>query len=270
MSRSWPMPTSLSTVWTGPGSGRADRHLGRLRRRWHDRGRGLVHGPAGAWRGSDPPRSDRLADGYGLSNAASTACRRRRLRGRDLRLWRGERRRSRACAPTLGLDVIVTDHHLPAGRLPRAVAVVDPHRPDCTYPDADLTGAGTRLQAGACAALASRRVCRSTWRRSAAIGTIADLAPMTGESRAIVGLGLAELAATKRAGLRALLARACEAPDSVRPLGTWDSTSRRGSMPRAGSRKRSSRSRSCSPTMRTRRNGLPRSWRQFIATAPRD
>jgi single-stranded-DNA-specific exonuclease len=47
----------------------------------------------------------------------------------------------------------------------------------------------------------------------AAIGTVADLAPMTGESRAIVRLGLADLATTQRAGLRALLARACEHPD---------------------------------------------------------
>jgi single-stranded-DNA-specific exonuclease len=55
----------------------------------------------------------------------------------------------------------------------------------------------------------------------AAIGTVADLAPMTGESRAIVRLGLAELGATSRAGLRALLARACEDPaqPTARDLG---------------------------------------------------
>jgi single-stranded-DNA-specific exonuclease len=112
----------------------------------------------------------------------------------------------------LGVDVIVTDHHLPAGELPRAVAVVDPHRPDCPYPDPDLTGAGLAYKL-ATALLAQRGAEAADLAALASIGTIADLAPMTGESRAIVRLGLAELAATRRAGLRALLARACEAPD---------------------------------------------------------
>jgi single-stranded-DNA-specific exonuclease len=53
----------------------------------------------------------------------------------------------------IGMDVIVTDHHLPSGDLPRAVAVVDPHRPDCDYPDPDLTGAGLAFKL-ACALLA--------------------------------------------------------------------------------------------------------------------
>src|SRR3990170_882551 len=45
-------------------------------------------------------------------------------------------------ARSLGVDVVITDHHLPPAVLPRAIAVVDPHRPDCEYPDPDLTGAG--------------------------------------------------------------------------------------------------------------------------------
>jgi single-stranded-DNA-specific exonuclease len=116
-----------------------------------------------------------------------------------------------AYAGTLGLDVIVTDHHLPAGDLPRAVAVVDPHRPDCDYPDPDLTGAGLAYKL-ATALLARRGGSVSDLAGVAAIGTIADLAPMTGESRAIVRLGLGELARTQRAGVRALLARAAEDP----------------------------------------------------------
>jgi single-stranded-DNA-specific exonuclease len=114
-------------------------------------------------------------------------------------------------ATRLGLDVIVTDHHLPSGALPRAVAVVDPHRPDCSYPDPDLTGAGLAYKL-ASALLARRGLAVADLAGIAAIGTIADLAPMTGESRAIVRLGLADLATTQRAGLRALLARACEQP----------------------------------------------------------
>ena len=163
---------------------------------------------------------DRLAEGYGLSNAGLE------------RLAAGGVTLVVTCdcgvvnvaeiehARTLGLDVIVTDHHLPAGDLPRAVAVVDPHRPDCTYPDPDLTGAGLAYKL-ACALLARRGAAANDLAGVAAIGTIADLAPMTGESRAIVGIGLGELASTRRAGLRALLARACEVPDhpTARDLG---------------------------------------------------
>ena len=117
-------------------------------------------------------------------------------------------------ARVLGVDVIVTDHHLPAGDLPRAVAVVDPHRSDCAYPDPDLTGAGLAYKL-ATALLARRGAVAADLAAMAAIGTVADLAPMTGESRAIVRLGLAELASTRRAGLRALLARSCESPEQV-------------------------------------------------------
>jgi single-stranded-DNA-specific exonuclease len=118
-----------------------------------------------------------------------------------------------AHATRLGLDVIVTDHHLPSGALPDAVAVVDPHRPDCAYPDADLTGAGLSFKL-ASALLARRGAAAPDLAGLAAIGTIADMAPMTGESRAIVSLGLTELATTTRAGLRALLARAAEHPEA--------------------------------------------------------
>lgn len=163
---------------------------------------------------------DRLAEGYGLSNAGLE-----RLAEAGVTLVV-------TCdcgvvnvaevdhARTLGVDVIVTDHHLPAGELPRAVAVVDPHRPDCTYPDPDLTGAGLAYKL-ACALLTRRGAVAADLAGVAAIGTIADLAPMTGESRAIIGLGLAELATTRRAGLRALLARACEVPEhpTARDLG---------------------------------------------------
>lgn len=114
-------------------------------------------------------------------------------------------------ARRLGMEVIVTDHHLPSGALPRAVAVVDPHRPDCTYPDPDLTGAGIAFKL-ASAFLARRGAAAADLAGVAAIGTVADMAPMTGESRAIVRLGLDELAATSRPGLRALLARSAEIP----------------------------------------------------------
>ncbi|MDQ2853315.1 MAG: single-stranded-DNA-specific exonuclease RecJ [Chloroflexota bacterium] len=153
----------------------------------------------------------RLAEGYGLS-----------LRGLE-RLCDAGARLVITCdcgvtnaveveeARELGMEVIVTDHHLPSGALPLAVAVVDPHRPDCAYPDPDLTGAGIAFKL-ASALLARRGLAAADLAGVAAIGTIADMAPMTGESRGIVRLGLEELAATTRPGLRALLARSAEAP----------------------------------------------------------
>jgi single-stranded-DNA-specific exonuclease len=123
-------------------------------------------------------------------------------------------------ARSLGVDVIVTDHHLPGPMLPRAVAVVDPHRPDCGYPDHDLTGAGLAYKL-ASALLDRRGRSAPDLAGVAAIGTVADLAPMTGESRAIVRLGLEEFATSDRPGLRALLARSAVDPanPTIRDLG---------------------------------------------------
>jgi len=163
--------------------------------------------------GADPLRyvPSRLAEGYGMSAAGLHD-----LAGRGVRLIV-------TCdcgvgnaveveiARSLGIDVVITDHHLPPAVLPRAVAVVDPHRPDCAYPDPDLTGAGLSYKLAA-ALLARHAVSTDGLAAIAAIGTVADMAPMTGESRAIVRLGLDELARTSHAGLRALLTRSCEAP----------------------------------------------------------
>jgi single-stranded-DNA-specific exonuclease len=172
--------------------------------------------------GADPMRyvPSRLAEGYGLSAVGLHS-----LAGRGARLVV-------TCdcgvgnvaeveiARSLGMDVVVTDHHLPPAVLPHAVAVVDPHRADCAYPDPDLTGAGLSYKLAA--ALLSRHGVETEGLAAlAAIGTVADMAPMTGESRAIVRLGLDELARTSHPGLRALLARSCEAPGqpTARDLG---------------------------------------------------
>ena len=164
--------------------------------------------------GADPLRyvPSRLAEGYGMSAAGLHD-----LAGRGVRLivtcdCGVANAVEVEIARSLGIDVVITDHHLPPAVLPRAVAVVDPHRPDCAYPDPDLTGAGLSYKLAA-ALLARHGADTDGLAAIAAIGTVADLAPMTGESRAIVRLGLDELGRTSHAGLRALLARSCEAPD---------------------------------------------------------
>ena len=163
--------------------------------------------------GADPMRyvPSRLAEGYGLSESGL-----RELAAAGVRLvitcdCGVSNAAEVEIARALGLDVVITDHHLPPPVLPRAFAVVDPHRPDCAYPDPDLTGAGLSYKLAA-ALLARHALTTEGLAAVAAIGTVADVAPMTGESRAIVRLGLDELGRTSHAGLRALLARSCEAP----------------------------------------------------------
>ena len=172
--------------------------------------------------GADPIRyvPSRLAEGYGMSVEGL-----RQLAAAGVRLvitcdCGVSNAAEVEAARSLGIEVVITDHHLPPAELPRAVAVVDPHRADCAYPDPDLTGAGLSYKLAA--ALVSRHGASTEGLAGvAAIGTIADMAPMTGESRAIVRLGLAELAATSHAGLRALLSRGCESPGqpTARDLG---------------------------------------------------
>lgn len=163
--------------------------------------------------GVDPVRyvPSRLAEGYGLSIDGL-----RRLAGAGVELvvtcdCGVSNAEEVEAGRSMGLDVVITDHHLPPATLPDAAAVVDPHRVDCAYPDPDLTGAGLSYKLAA-ALLARHGVPDEGLAAIAAIGTLADLAPMTGESRAIVRLGLEELARTSHAGVRALLRRACEAP----------------------------------------------------------
>jgi single-stranded-DNA-specific exonuclease len=161
--------------------------------------------------GAEPTRyiPSRLAEGYGLSVSGLS-----RLRAEGVTLVVTcdcgiANVEEVDAARALGIDVVVTDHHLPGERLPAAVAVVDPHRPDCPYPDLDLTGAGLAYRL-ASTLLARRDLHVEGLAAIAAIGTVADVAPMTGESRTLVRLGLGELAATRRPGLRALLARGAE------------------------------------------------------------
>jgi single-stranded-DNA-specific exonuclease len=107
-----------------------------------------------------------------------------------------------------GLDVIVTDHHLPdeGEGAPPAFAVLNPNQRGCPYPDKNLAGVGVAFKL----AHALFRECGKEklipgFLKVVAIGTVADVAQLVGENRAIVSLGLADLHKATNPGLRALL-----------------------------------------------------------------
>jgi single-stranded-DNA-specific exonuclease len=104
-----------------------------------------------------------------------------------------------------GLDTIVIDHHLvPDEPLP-AVAFLNPHRPDCGFPYKGLASCGLALSVGAALrAEMDRKLDLRVWLDLVAIGTIADVAPLDGDNRALVRAGLAMLGTPERPGLRAL------------------------------------------------------------------
>ena len=110
-------------------------------------------------------------------------------------------------ARELGIDLIITDHHEPDAELPQALAVVNPKRFDCPYPDKNLAGVGVALKLvqGLC-----QKTGHDHWLNAfvkiAAIGTLADVVPLVGENRVIAKLGLEQLTkGPHKVGLRALL-----------------------------------------------------------------
>ena len=112
-------------------------------------------------------------------------------------------------AASIGMDVVVTDHHECKENLPRAVAVVDPHRPDDTYPFKYLAGVGVALKLVLALGGPDREEALfSRYCTLAAVGTVADVMQMTGENRTIVSRGLATLDRSDFIGLHALLKEA--------------------------------------------------------------
>lgn len=114
-------------------------------------------------------------------------------------------------AAQLGVDVIVTDHHLPEAELPPALAVLNPNQPGCPYPEKNLCGVGVafKLVQALLDTLPwpKEKVTRTlnSFLKLVAIGTVADVVPLTGENRIIVRHGLDGLDNVKNPGLRALL-----------------------------------------------------------------
>jgi single-stranded-DNA-specific exonuclease len=150
---------------------------------------------------------ERLRDGYGLQRAAierlhiegvalivSVDC---GIRSADAA------RRARE----LGVDLVITDHHEPESELPEALAVINPKRADCAYPDKYLAGVGVALKlVQALCRRAGRETLLPGFLKVAAIGTLADVVPLVGENRVIAKLGLDLLTrGPHKVGLRSLL-----------------------------------------------------------------
>ncbi len=163
----------------------------------------------------------RIREGYGMQNAilAEAAASGVRL---VISVDTGIRAVAEAAeARALGLDLIVTDHHLPddAAALPDAFAVINPAQPGCPYPNKFLCGAAVAFKLAqalldAAAPLTpdpeafrtrTRNVIIPSFLKLVAIATVADSVPLTGENRAIASLGLAALANPVQPGLRALM-----------------------------------------------------------------
>src|SRR3989454_395711 len=107
-----------------------------------------------------------------------------------------------------GLDIIVTDHHLPDADegAPPALAVLNPNQHGCSYPDKNLAGVGVAFKlVHALFRARNRESVAPGFLKMVAIGTVADVAKLIGENRAIVALGLSDLPNAVNYGLRALI-----------------------------------------------------------------
>ena len=115
---------------------------------------------------------------------------------------------------SIGLDVVITDHHECKQTLPAAVAVVDPHRCDGGYPHKNLSGVGMAFKL-ASALCGSQETVLEEYADMVCLGTVADVMPLQGENRVFVARGLESLAHTKRPGIAALMAECGCAPETV-------------------------------------------------------
>lgn len=108
----------------------------------------------------------------------------------------------------LGITLIITDHHECKEQLPVAAAVLDPHRPDATYPHTNLCGVGVAFKLVS-ALIGDQQGVSERYCDLVCLGTIADVMPLTGENRRLVVQGLQSMQSPKRVGLRALIS-ACD------------------------------------------------------------
>lgn len=122
-----------------------------------------------------------------------------------------------AYAQSLGIEIIIMDHHEPKEQLPKAYAIINPKQKDCPYPFKELAGVGVVFKFMQCFLLSFSKnnekniklinYIYENYLDLVAIGTIADIVPLLGENRTIVKIGLSYLEKTKKVGLKALLSQ---------------------------------------------------------------
>ena len=161
-----------------------------------------------SWLGGQviPYIPDRLEEGHGLNFSAMEKI---HAQGTNLVITVDcgvtdlkEVRRARE----MGMDVIITDHHLPSKSLPQAIAVIDPKREDSVYPYSDLSGAGVAFKLLQALLHKDSREERLTELLDLVVlSTIADLVPVVGENRYLVKAGLKELNSTRRIGIQEMV-----------------------------------------------------------------
>ena len=115
---------------------------------------------------------------------------------------------------SLGIDLVITDHHECKDVLPEAVAVVDPHRPDGGYPHKNLSGVGVAFKLAA-ALCGSQEEVLAQYADMVCLGTVADVMPLQGENRVFVSQGLELLKHTGRPGIAALMKESGCDPDNI-------------------------------------------------------
>lgn len=112
-------------------------------------------------------------------------------------------------ANSLGIDVVVTDHHLPQAVLPPALAVINPHQAGCTYPEKVLCGTGVAFKLVEGLIAKGKFDIPAGWEKwlldLVALATVADMVPLVGENRTLVKYGLQVMQKGRRKGLAALL-----------------------------------------------------------------
>jgi len=149
---------------------------------------------------------DRYEEGYGLNNQAI-----RHIAEKETNLIITVDCGVRALkevtlANELGMDVIVSDHHVPGDEMPPAMAIIDPKQPGDPYPEKELAGVGLayKIAQAYLMEFPEEEISADDWLDLVAIGTVVDIAPLKGENRILVKAGLENIRHSPRQGIYAL------------------------------------------------------------------
>ena len=156
----------------------------------------------------------RLEEGYGLNGPAIESLKQQNVEliiTVDCGITAMEE--ARLCRE-LGIELVITDHHECKTELPEAVAVVNPHRKDSTYPCPNLAGVGVAFKLAAAVSGDQMAVFRE-YCDLVALGTVADVMPLVGENRTLVTAGIAAMQHPRRPGLEALMHQCSVQPGTI-------------------------------------------------------